>query len=152
MSPTLGIGVRIATREDATLLLPMFEVFYGDHLAVHGVPALEERLEAAASVDTVLLALLDGQPAGFASVRLLPEIETECLHAELSDLYVDEAHRRHGVGRALMQSAEQLARDRRGSRMVVTAGLDNEGARAFYRALGYVEFGVTLDHALEGPR
>ena len=141
--------MRTAKPQDAALLRPLFESFYGDYLEARTSEAVRRNMKAAASVDTVLLATVDGRAAGFASLRLIPQLEAAAPHAELSDLYVADAYRRRGVGRALMRSAEQLAREKGSSRVVLTAGLDNEGARAFYRALGYALFGLTLQRHLE---
>ena len=152
MSRADGITVRMAAPADAPLLLPMFEAFYGRFLDVHDPDGIRARLVAAAPVDTVLVALVDGHPAGFASLRVLPQIETPHPHAELSDIYVNTGDRRRGVGRALMAHAERLARERGCPRMQLTTGLDNEDARAFYRTLGYAEFGFTLHRELEGTR
>jgi len=141
--------VHVASPADAEGLLPLFRDFYGKHLESKGVASIRRNLETAASVDTVLLALADGSPAGFASLRLLPQIETGRTHAELSDLFVDAGHRRRGIGRQLMQAAEDLARKRGASRIVLTVGADNRRARAFYRALGYRDFGVATAKRLE---
>ncbi len=142
--------VRVAVPADAPALLPMFQAFYGKYLEVHDAEGIRSRLAAAASVDTVLVALSDGHPAGFASLRVIPQIETAHPHAELSDIYVDERFRRRGVGRALMSHAERLACERGCVRIHLTTDRWNEGARAFYGALGYSEFGVTLNRELEG--
>lgn len=152
MSRAARVIVRAAVPQDADVLLPMFESSYGEHLEARTPVAIRERMQAAASVDTVLLALLDRRSAGFASLRAIPQIETDRPHAELSDLFVAEAYRRRGVGRSLMGFAERLARQRGCVRMLLTAGVDNPGARAFYRYLGYVKFGVTMHRDLEGSR
>lgn len=149
MTTSKGPRVRVATPADAKALLPLFRAFYGDHLESTTAAAVRRNLEASASVDTVLVALVDGRPAGFASLRLIPQIETDRMHAELSDLYVDGSHRRRGLGRLLMHAAEGLARRRGAHRVVLTVGLENEAARAFYRALGYREFGWTTAKGLE---
>lgn len=152
MSRDPGILVRAAVPGDAEVLLPMFERFYGPYLEARTPSAIRERMHSAASVDTVLLALVEGRAAGFASLRIIPQIETSHPHAELSDLFVDEAHRRGGVGRSLMRFAERLAREQGCARMTLTVGLDNTGARAFYRSLGYDEFGATVHRDLEGRK
>lgn len=149
MSPSSGIVVRVAGPSDAPGLLPMFRTFYGKYLEVADAEDIGSRLVAAASVDTVLVALFQGQLAGFASLRVIPQIESARPHAELSDIFVDERFRRRGVGRALMSHAEGLARERGCARIHLTTDRWNDGARAFYRALGYSEFGVTLNRELQ---
>jgi GNAT superfamily N-acetyltransferase len=64
----------------------------------------------------------------------------EC--AEVQQLFVDEAHRRHGLGRQLMQAVEQHA-CAHGCRLIYLDTFSFQ-APAFYRALGYevaAEFG-----------
>ncbi len=141
--------IRTASREDGRLLLPLFEAFYGPYFEPRTADAIAGHLAAAASVDTVLLATIDDHAAGFASLRLIPQIESDSPHAELSDIYVADAHRRSGVGTALMRTAEDLARDHGARRVHLTAGTENDGARAFYRSLGYADFAVAMKKELE---
>ncbi|MGJ0194078.1 GNAT family N-acetyltransferase [Pantoea sp. RRHST58] len=54
-------------------------------------------------------------------------------------LWIDEAHRKHGTGRELMQKAEEEAR-RRGCHMAVVDTLSFQ-ARGFYEKLGYRVYG-----------
>jgi [ribosomal protein S18]-alanine N-acetyltransferase len=83
----------------------------------------------------VLSSRLQLTVAGFAIMRYGDDV------AHLNLLAVDPAHRRRGVGRALVQWLEETA---------LTAGTfiiglelreGNEAARAFYRSLGYRELG-----------
>lgn len=144
-----GLRVRTAAAEDADRLLPMFEAFYGDYLHPKTAEAIREHLRAADAIDTVLIAEEDGVPVGFASLRILPQVESGVPHAELADLFVDETRRRRGTGRALVALAEDFAR-RRGCRSLeLTVGFDNDGARAFYRAAGFSDFALTMKKALE---
>ena len=55
----------------------------------------------------------------------------------LYDLYVDASVRQRGVGRALMQAAEKMARKSRASRIDLETAVDNYTAQALYEALGY---------------
>ena len=55
----------------------------------------------------------------------------------LYDLFVDPAVRQRGVGRALMQAAEKMARKSRASRIDLETAIDNYGAQALYESLGY---------------
>jgi GNAT superfamily N-acetyltransferase len=58
----------------------------------------------------------------------------------LKELYVAPDNRRRGVGAALMGALRDLAASRPGcSRLEWTTDLSNEGARAFYRELGFAE-------------
>ena len=55
----------------------------------------------------------------------------------LYDLYVDASVRQRGVGRALMQAAESMARKSRASRIDLETAVDNYTAQALYESLGY---------------
>jgi GNAT superfamily N-acetyltransferase len=71
----------------------------------------------------------------------------ECLY--ISILFVDEPYRARGLGRSLMNRAEQEAR-RAGVRLVHLNTFDFQ-ATGFYEKLGYEVFGV-LDHCPAGHR
>ncbi len=86
----------------------------------------------------LLVAYVDGAPAGFVSgVEVThPDKGTEML---LYELAVDEAHRRRGHGRALVEALGALARERGGPGMFVFVDDDNEAGRAVYRSAGGAE-------------
>jgi len=152
MKPRSEIEVRIAAPADAGLLLPMFDLFYGAYFEPKTEDAIRRNLSAAAAVDTVLIAFEDGRPTGFASLRLIPQIESDRPHAELSDLFVHPESRRHGVGRALVRFAENVARERGGSTITLTVGADNGIARSFYGAQGFEGFALAMKKPLGGGR
>ena len=79
----------------------------------------------------LLIAYVDGQPAGFVSgVEVShPDKPTEMM---LYELGVDEPHRRKGVGRALVSSLADLAAERGCPSMFVLTEKANEAAIATY--------------------
>ena len=88
-----------------------------------------------------LVAESEGGPIGHACVlvNVRPDEPDEGPQpsARLLEVYVREAARGHGVGRRLVQAAEQFARDAGAStiQLGVTAG--NAPARALYESMGY---------------
>ena len=55
----------------------------------------------------------------------------------LNDLYVHPGSRRSGVGRQLMQRAEQHARETGAAGFTLSTALDNKTAQALYESEGY---------------
>ena len=86
----------------------------------------------------LLVGYVDGEPAGFVSgVEVThPDKGTELF---LYELAVDEAHRRRGHARALVEALEDLARERGCTGMFVFVDDDNEAGRAAYRSAGGTE-------------
>jgi len=83
----------------------------------------------------LILATVDGQPAGFVSgvETTHPDKGTEMFLVELA---VDEAHRRRGIGRALVEALAEQARIVGCYGMWVLTEADNGAALATYRAGG----------------
>jgi ribosomal protein S18 acetylase RimI-like enzyme len=86
----------------------------------------------------LLVGYVDGEPAGFVSgVEVThPDKGTELF---LYELAVDEAHRRRGHARALVEALADLARERGCVGMFVFVDDDNEAGRAAYRSAGGTE-------------
>lgn len=95
-------------------------------------------------VETPILAETEGHIVGFASLRVVPCIFFADPYAELTELYVEESHRRHGVGRALVAHAEQLAMEKGAQQMLISTDFYNQAAQSLYRAMGYVHYDITL--------
>jgi len=83
----------------------------------------------------LLVGYVDGEPAGFVTgVEVThPDKGTEMF---LYELAVDEAHRRRGHGRALVDALADLSRERGCVGMFVFVDDDNEAGRAAYRSAG----------------
>jgi len=91
----------------------------------------------------IFLAYVDGHPAGFISgvETVHPDKGTEMF---LYELAVDEAYRRRGIGRALVERLAAQARDAGCYGMWVPVDEDNDPAVATYRSAGGV-----LEHKFE---
>lgn len=88
-----------------------------------------------------LVALVDNTVAALATVHLRYTMNHEAPIAQLTLLVVDERHRTHGVGRALVAAAEEWARMRGAKRFVVTTALRRADAHAFYEKLDFKHTG-----------
>lgn len=108
---------------------------------------LRHNLENNESV--IFLAEKDNQPLGF--VQLYPTWESVTMTKRwvLYDLFVAESGRGHGVGRALMQRAKQLAQETGAKYIALETAKNNTTAQALYESEGYTRDDVFLTYILE---
>ena len=97
--------------------------------------ALREAVEAGDL--EVLAARAEGRAVGVAVVSYRLGVSVAGLFASIEDLYVRPDARRQGAGRALLEAVEGRCASRGVS--YVEAQVEDEGAAAFYAALGYEE-------------
>ena len=84
----------------------------------------------------LVLALVDGLPAGCVAMRPLPE--SDHINAcEMKRLYVRPAFRRFGLGRLLTQELIDVATQAGHSCMLLDTLDDMEAARGLYTSLGF---------------
>ncbi len=79
-----------------------------------------------------LVALADGEPVGCVGLRRHDEAI-----AEIKRMYVRATHRRRGLGRVLLRSAETRARALGYARLLLETGTRQPEAIALYTADGY---------------
>lgn len=82
----------------------------------------------------LLLARVDGEPAGLGGIRYL---DTEA--AEVKSMFVAPPHRGHGIARAILAELERIARERDCRRIQLDTSDYLTGAVALYRSAGYRE-------------
>jgi GNAT superfamily N-acetyltransferase len=78
----------------------------------------------------------NGGIAGWIHVFLYQSVESD-FRAEVGGLVVDEALRRRGAGRLLLERAEKWARDQGCRRVSLRSNVLREEAHRFYEGLGY---------------
>ena len=93
---------------------------------------------------------LNGTVVGWVHVHVRPLVVAD-LQAEIGGLVVSEDYRRRGVGRMLMEQAEQWTREMGVGIVQVRSNVVREGAHAFYESTGYdkVKASLTFHKALE---
>lgn len=92
----------------------------------------------------VLLAELDGAIVGRLSITR--DLHPSSSHVADLGLMVAAAHRRRGIGTALLEAAEQWARQAGVSKLELHVFPHNEPAIALYERLGYTREGHRLRH------
>ena len=78
-----------------------------------------------------------GEPAGVAQIRFRWSVWKTAEDCWLEDLYVREAARGAGLGRALVDAAVARARARGCRRIELDVNEDNDAARGLYAACGF---------------
>ena len=94
------------------------------------------------------LAEVDGRIVGFVTVRLRPAADEPFLvpevRAHVESLGLLPAWHRRGIGRQLMETVEQWARQHDARRITLNVWEFNDGALQLYDTLGYTTFSRNL--------
>lgn len=138
--------IRPARADDRELVLAM-----ADRLVSFEVPAFRTKAELAEGDrralatwfdnpkpdEAMLVAEVDGQPAGCAYLVTLVDYFNERPHAHLSVLAVAADAEGKGVGSALLDRSEAWARERGSDRLTLSALVTNARARGLYERRGF---------------
>ncbi len=132
---------------DSPALLDITRVLFREYAASLTVDLCFQNFESeltdlpgdyAAPGGALLVALVDGQPAGCGALRGLPDADypNAC---EMKRLFVRRAFRRFGLGRLLTQQLMDLAMRAGYSTLLLDTLDDMEAARGLYTSLGFEE-------------
>ena len=116
-------------------LLHDFNSEFGD--PTPGAAALAVRIDGLIRTEETLVLVAGAGPDGLAVLRFRPAIFSEALECYLAELYVVPGMRGNGLGRALMESAIEIARERGADHMDLGTGEQDHAARALYESLGF---------------
>jgi ribosomal protein S18 acetylase RimI-like enzyme len=130
--------VRRAEIADADAVGQLLHDFNGEFdEPTPGPRALAGRVrQLLAGGDTIVL-LGGAGPDGLAVLRFREAIWTQALECYLAELYVVAGRRGHGLGRALMETAMDVARGRGATYIDLGTSEDDVAARALYESLGF---------------
>jgi GNAT superfamily N-acetyltransferase len=147
----MTLELRDASPQDQTAFLDLWQqylAFYKVDLAPEVTAATWARLMDPASPVKARLAVLDGQVQGFAIHMHHPSTWVATEDCYLEDLFVTDAARGHGLGRALIDDLIALARSRGWARLYWHTNEGNTRARALYDQYiasdGHIRYRLTL--------
>jgi ribosomal protein S18 acetylase RimI-like enzyme len=101
------------------------------------VAQAESRMRGVQGIETILLAYVAGEVAGFASLRVIPYLDQDTPYAELTQLHVRPAFRRRGIATQLIERAQERAVSKSATAIHILCAVDNLDGQAFYRASDY---------------
>ncbi len=136
----MRIDVRAATKADLPVLLPLFDayrVFYERASDLSAAQAFLEERFAQADSAIFLGGPAEGEAIAFA--QLFPSFSSVAMRKifVLNDLYVAEAGRRSGIGKALLSAAREFAGESSAVRVSLKTAVDNLPAQQLYESNGY---------------
>ena len=135
-----GVVIRNALSSDEAQilgLLPLIPANAG--MSAAETRAVTQRFRENLAMD-VLVAEVRGEVVGFLALSLVPTLSG--LRTLITDLAVDAAHRRRGIGASLLEAAIQRA-DRRGAtHLLVDTSRGDPATRNFYQACGFEPDGL----------
>jgi len=145
------IIIRSADTDDASLLHQGFKrvVDEGKWLpSLHASAAVQDWVSWIARTNNtreiIILALVENKYAGHLTLQ--PEEWMASEHVAKLGIIVQKEFRNIGVGRALMVTAEELARSEGYEKIILSTFHNNKIANALYCSLGYQKVGIRKAH------
>jgi ribosomal protein S18 acetylase RimI-like enzyme len=123
--------------EPISTLFDQYRVFYGQRSDLASARKfLQERLQ---NRDSVIFVASDRQIVGFT--QLYPSYSSVSMQRIwiLNDLFVAATHRRKGIARLLLATAQQYAQSTEAIKIILATQIFNCSAQALYESLGYTK-------------
>jgi ribosomal protein S18 acetylase RimI-like enzyme len=133
------IRVDISNAHLVNSLFNQYRMFYKQASDINlAEDFIKERLENNESV--IFLAVADdGTPAGFTQLYPMLSSVRATKNWLLNDLFVDAAHRKQGIGEALLKTAMEFAKQQKAKFVKLETAADNFTAQKLYEATGFVK-------------
>jgi ribosomal protein S18 acetylase RimI-like enzyme len=144
----VDLTVRFASSADADVVGRLLHDFNSEYAEPTPGPArLAERMRRLLALGDTAILLGGTGPDGVAVLRFRAAIWSDAPECYLAELYVVPQLRGQGLGRALMETAIEVARARGADHMDLGTSEDDVAARSLYESLGF----VNREGGPEGP-
>ncbi|MHB9023098.1 MAG: GNAT family N-acetyltransferase [Armatimonadota bacterium] len=129
--------IRRLTETDLPALGKLYQQFWGEESSLEKMRATFARLQLDPHY-IFLVAERQEQVAGSVMGIVCEELYGECQpFLVIEDMIVDQAHRRTGVGTALLREMERCAAEQGCSYIILVTETERGDAQQFYASLGY---------------
>ena len=144
------LSLRVATRHDLPRILDLYaRALDGKALAVADAERLFERIRSYPDYQLYLAEYGDRLAGTFALLIMDNLGECGTPSGIVEDVVVEPEVQRHGVGRAMMEHALAICRQKGCYKMMLSSNLARSGAHAFYESLGFEKHGYSFRVDLE---
>ncbi|MBX9879984.1 MAG: GNAT family N-acetyltransferase [Candidatus Obscuribacterales bacterium] len=154
----MQLQIRRAELSDVEALMPVFNSYRSFYKMQ---PALDKArvfiTENLSNNRSIIFAAVAKQPSGKETIvgftQLYPRLSSLAMthYMYLSDLYVDENCRRHGIAKQLMKTAEEYCIANGAIFVELQTAHTNKNAQALYESLGYKTDDEYLTYSLKLP-
>lgn len=147
-----GYHLRVGSSRDRYLLVKFLKLTYQELYPDHDFSHLAQTVDQYFAEETPLWWVESGdnfEPVGCLWLGNAVDQVKGDRHAHIFVLYVAPEHRRRGLGSALMEYAENWARERGDRQMGLQVFLNNPPALNLYQKLGYQSHSVWMLKSLE---
>lgn len=122
---------------DLPKLADLYEQFWGDK---SDVSKMEQQLEFIRRENQHIILVCEdqGQVVGSVMGIVCRELYGDCRpFMVVENMIVDKTYRRTGIGQALLQELERMAKERNCTQMILVTEKDREDACSFYESYGF---------------
>ena len=140
-----SLTFREANRQDLPRILDLYaRALDGRALKVDDAQRLFERIQRYPDY-RLHLAETDGRLAGTFALLIMDNLgECGTPSGIIEDVVVEPEYQRRGVGRAMMQHALAICRQKGCYKLMLSSNLARSGAHAFYESLGFEKHGFSF--------
>lgn len=143
------ISIIRINEEQANLVFTLFDQYRVFYQQASDIAAAEkyirQRLEKKESVIFVALDEATRQPVGFTQLYPLYSSVRMQQNWLLNDLYVDQSHRKKGIGEGLISAAMDFARGHHASYVELETAVNNFVAQSLYEQIGFTKLAPETD-------
>ena len=132
--------IRKATSDDYVPVMKLYNDFIGsDRYSRYDNDSFKKVLES--PTNFIYVADDKGVIVGFITFSIRNVVRYPRPIAELDELFVTSDHRKNGLGKQLMETVENKAKELECYRIYIETNYRFKDAHAFYEALGYTNYG-----------